>query len=60
MNGHTKTIKIIYINGKKIRSGCGNYTRNYIKLLQQQVNHLVIRPPEDYELNIPRIEPERY
>ena len=58
VRGQIKVIKIIYINGKKIRSGCGNYTRNFIKLLQQQVNHLVIRPPEDYELNIPRIEPE--
>ena len=58
LNGRSKTIKLIYINGKKIRSGCGNYTRNFIKLLQQQVNHLVIRPPEDYELNIPRIESE--
>ena len=58
VRGQIKVLKIIYINDKKIRSGCGTYTRNFIKLLQQQVNHLVIRPPEDYELNIPRIEPE--
>ena len=58
LNGQRRTRNLIFINGKKYGSGRGSYTRNFFKTLQQQVNQLVIRPPKDYELNIPRVEPE--
>ena len=60
LNGKAHVVRLIYINGTKIRSGCGDFTCNFAKALQQQVNNLVIRPPEDYELNIPRIESQGY